>query len=159
MQGKVVSIFVCPVKGHPMEEVTEVYASRETGLTGDRYGLGAGSWSRAHNITTRQISLIAAEAITAANERLPTSILPIETRRNILVEGVDLNALVDKVFSIGEVQLRGTKLCEPCERPAFLAGRNVEERQLFPIAFDNQGGLCAEVVVDGVIHSNDPVVV
>ena len=159
MPGKVVQIFICPTKGQPMEEVAEVYASRETGLKGDRYGMGEGSWSRPHNKTSRQVSLIAVEAIAAANEKLLTPILSIETRRNIVVEGVDLNALVSKEFSIGEVRLLGTKLCEPCERPAFLAGRTVEERRLFPIAFDNQGGLCAEIVVDGFMRPTDSIVV
>lgn len=157
MQGRVVTIFVAPVKGQPMQEVVQVEASKENGLAGDRYGKGQGSWSTP-GTTHRQVSLIALEAIRAANAQFSTPILPIETRRNILTQGVDLNSFIGKEFSIGEVRLRGTKLCDPCERPSLLAGRSIEERQLFPIAFCNQGGLCAEVVEGGVIRSNDLII-
>ncbi len=151
MSGSVVQIFVCPEKGQPMEEVTEVRASMEAGLEGDRYG-------SSQSTPDRQVSLIAFEAIEAANEGLPEPFLPIETRRNLITHGVDLNGLVDKEFSIGEVRLRGTRLCNPCERPALLAGRGVEERKLFPVVFDNRGGLRAEVVVAGLIRVGNSIV-
>ena len=35
-------------------------------------------------------------------------------RRNILVEGLDLNALVGKRFRIGEVEFGGSEECSPC---------------------------------------------
>lgn len=160
MQGRVTQIFICPVKGQPMQEATEVWANRETGLAGDRYGIGQGSWSTP-GTTHRQVSLIAREAITVANSELPDpfiSFLPIETRRNILTHGVDLNSLVGKEFSIGQARLRGTKLCDPCERPPTLLGRGRDERQLFAVVFANRGGLCAEVVADGLIRGGDSIV-
>lgn len=157
MQGGVIQIFICPVKGQPMEEVIEVYASRKNGLSGDRYGMGQGSWSTWGKVH-RQVSLIACEAIEAANRELLRPYLAIETRRNILTYGVDLNSFVGKEFSIGQARLRGTKLCDPCERPAFLAGRSVGERKLFSIAFYDRGGLCAEVIADGFIRISDLII-
>lgn len=157
MAGRVIQIFICPVKGQPMEEVIEVFASRKMGLSGDRYGMGQGSWSTWGKIH-RQVSLIACEAIQAANKELLRPYMAIETRRNIATCGVDVNSLVGKEFSIGQARLRGTKLCDPCERPAFLAGRRSDERTLFPIAFYYRGGLCAEVIGDGFIRISDLII-
>lgn len=42
------------------------------------------------------------------------------TRRNIVTEGVDLNALVGKRFRIGDALLEGIEPCDPC---ANLGGR------------------------------------
>ena len=158
MSGKVIQIFVCPTKGRPMEEVTEVRASREAGLEGDRYGLGKGAWSTPDNITSRHVSLIAHEAIEKANREFSEPFLPSETRRNIVTSGVDLNSLVDKEFSIGQTRLRGTELCDPCTRPAILAGKGSAVGKVFAAAFDNQGGLYAEVITDGLIRVGDSIV-
>lgn len=140
-----------------MQEVIEVFASREFGLAGDRYGMGLGSWSTPGR-THRQVSLIEMEAIIAASIGLAHPFLPIDTRRNIITLGIDLNALVGKEFSFGSARLRGTKLCDPCDRPAILAGRRGDDRKLFAKVFENRGGLCAEVIGDGLIRIGNPIV-
>lgn len=157
MSGGVIQIFICPVKGQPMREVIEVFASREFGLAGDRYGAGSGSWSTP-GTTHRQVSLMELEAIIAGSIGLANPFLPVETRRNIITMGIDLNALVGKEFSFGAARLRGTKLCDPCDRPAILVGRKRDERKLFAKVFENRGGLCAEVIGDGLIRIGDPIV-
>lgn len=155
--GSVVRIFTCPMKGSAMIEVLEVLALKETGLWGDRYGIGQGSWSTP-DTTHRQVSLIALEAIDVANEAFSEPFLAGDTRRNIVTKDVDLNSLVGKEFSIGEARLEGTKLCDPCERPLFLVGRSVEDRRLFPVALENQGGICARVIKDGLIQRGDSII-
>lgn len=157
MSGGIVQIFICPVKGQPMQEVTEIFASREFGLAGDRYGMGRGSWSTPGR-THHHISLIEMEAIIAASIGLMNPFFPIETRRNIITLGIDLNALVGKEFSFGGARLRGTKPCDPCDLPAILAGRKENDRKLFPMVFENRGGLCAEVIEDGLIRIGDMIV-
>lgn len=157
MSGGIIQIFICFVKGRPMKEMTEVFASRKFGLAGDRYGMGLGSWSTPGTMH-RQVSFIEMEAIIAASIGLANPFLPIETRRNIITMGIDLNALVGKEFSFGNARLRGTKLCDPCDRPAILAGRRGDDRKLFAKVFENRGGLCAEVLVDGLIRIGDPIV-
>lgn len=126
MAGGIVQIFICPMEGQPMKEVTEIFASREFGLAGDRYGMGRGSWLTPGR-THRQVSFMELEAIIAASIGLANPFLPVETRRNIITFGVDVNNLVGKEFSFGSARLRGTKLCDPCDRPAVLAGRKGDE--------------------------------
>lgn len=153
MGGRVIAIFIAPTKGAPMREVQEVRAGTAFGLEGDRYGEGKGSWSTP-GTTHRQVSLIAVEAIEAANRGLAHPFGFNETRRNIVTHGIDPNAMVGREFRVGTVRLRGTKLCNPCNRPAILAGKKGFEQ-----AFDGTGGLCAEVIGDGTIRCGDAVFV
>jgi MOSC domain-containing protein YiiM len=72
-----------------------------------------------------------------------------ETRRNIATTGVPLNHLVDREFSVGEVRLRGTRLCEPCKylegltRPGVMGG------------LVHRGGVRAQILNEGVIRVGD----
>lgn len=151
--ARLIAIFTAPEKGAPMQPVLRIMASREFGLAGDRYGRGEGSWSTPGK-THRQVSLIELEAMS-----LIPNFRPDETRRNLLTAGLDLNSLVGKRFRFarwGGAVLLGTKLCDPCQRPAILAGKPDED---FAGALQNRGGLCAEVVEDGEICAGDDIVV
>lgn len=154
-EGKVLQIFICSLKGEPMHEVTEVLAMKGYGLEGDRYATGQGAYPTGRN----HVTLIAAEVITAANEKLLEPFSPGETRRSIVTQGVDLNSLVDKVFMVGQAWFLGVKLCAPCTRPAMVAGRGSHEGQFFKDAFENQGGLNAEVFGSGVIRTGDRILI
>jgi MOSC domain-containing protein YiiM len=145
MKAKNLHIFICEDKGGPMVSVDYVEALTGLGLAGDRYALGKGSYSK-NNPIKRQVTFIANEAIEESNKLLTVPFLPEETRRNIVTEGVDLNSLVGKTFKIGRVIFKGTELCDPCKRPSALAGK-----ENFKEAFDNRGGLRAEVLSGGMI--------
>jgi MOSC domain-containing protein YiiM len=76
-----------------------------------------------------------------------------ETRRNIALAGItasELNALVGQRFQLGSIQLLGTELCTPCERPAQLLGR-----PSFMEAFEGRGGIRAEVLNSGALAVGD----
>jgi MOSC domain-containing protein YiiM len=62
-------------------------------------------------------------------------------RRNLVTRGVDLNALVGKRFYVGECELAGIELCEPC---AIWAKNIHKEVVRF---FVHRGGLNARIVV------------
>jgi MOSC domain-containing protein YiiM len=144
--GKILSIYTCPDKGQDMCEVQQVQAVTQVGLMGDRYALGRGAWSNSKKVTIRQVSLIATEAITEANKLLLVPFLPQETRRNLLTEGIELNGLVGKCFQVGGVAMRGVELCDPCTRPSMLS-----KKPDFESAFQQRGGLRAEILSDGII--------
>ena len=72
-------------------------------------------------------------------------------RRNLVTEGVDLNALVGREFRIGAVMLRGIRLCEPC---AYLAKISFPETLRGLV---HKGGLRAQIVSAGTIRVGDPV--
>src|SRR5215510_1592306 len=103
--GRVVALFISPGAGERMQPRATVRALTGLGLEGDRYALGRGSFSRAPDQIARQVSLIGREAMEAANEELSRRGLapfaPGETRRNIVVEGVDVYSLLTREFRIG----------------------------------------------------------
>src|SRR5690349_904134 len=99
---KVVAIYICPEAGQSMQMVGKARVIKDCGIEGDRYATGQGAWNRGSQ-GKRQISLISIEGIQQANKGLARIFLPIETRRNILTEGIDLSTLIGQEFSIGEV--------------------------------------------------------
>ena len=75
-----------------------------------------------------------------------------ETRRNVVMRGLDLNVLVGQRFSVGEVVCVGQRLCEPCAHLELLATPGILRSLV------HRGGLRADVVGDGTIRVGDRVV-
>src|SRR5581483_7520262 len=116
-------------------------------LEGDRYATRTGSYSASPRKVVRHLSLIARDAIDAANRDLSAPFDARETRRNIVVEGISaeqMNALVGRTFRLGEALLRGVEKCDPCDRPS-----NLTRKPGFRAAFAERGGLRAEIVEGG----------
>ena len=91
-----------------------VEAVAEQGLAGDRYGAGIGAAQfKGRRKPENEVTLIAREAIEAANDEFNLTIAHLDTRRNLLTEGVPLNDLVTKTFRVGPCSC-GMELCEPC---------------------------------------------
>ena len=149
--GVVRSIYVSPDAGEPMEFVDSVELIEGIGIEDDRYGMGRGVFSKSKP-KIRHLSLIASEAIDAANHGRAIPFTEADTRRNIVTAGIDLNQLVDVQFRIGDIALRGVELCHPCQRPGILVGKPD-----FRDAFQNGGGLRAEVLSSGVIVIGDSI--
>ena len=152
--ASVVGLFVSPAIGQPMQTRMSVQALAGRGLEGDRYELGQGSFSNLPRRGARHVSLIAREAMEASNEELVRRGLipfePKETRRNIVVEGIDVYALLGHEFRIGAVRLRGSEPTLPCRIPSAVAGKTG-----FAEAYHNRGGIRAEVLSDGIISVGD----
>ena len=109
MAGHVEAIFVAAERGELPAPVDRVRAHAGRGLEGNRY-----FWDGGDAPAGCAVTLIAAEALAAVAEDGNVSIEPAATRRNILTRGIDVNELVGKRFSIGDVECEGVELCEPC---------------------------------------------
>jgi MOSC domain-containing protein YiiM len=120
--------------------VEEVTAVAGKWLEGDRHFHAEGARSG------QAVTLVAAEVVE------DVGLKPGETRRQITVRDVDVNALVGKRFRVGEVECFGVELCEPC--------RHLEEMTRPGIIKDlaHRAGINADIVVGGVIRVGDPVV-
>jgi MOSC domain-containing protein YiiM len=118
------------------------------GIEGDRYFCQSGM-GNVPSKPGRELTLIEIEAIEAIRQEDGIQISPDQTRRNIVTRGVSLNELVGQVFRIGDIQLRGIRLCEPCN---YLANRT-DPRILHSMT--HRGGLRAEIISDGTIYLND----
>lgn len=76
-----------------------------------------------------------------------TECSPSALRRNVVVEGLDLNALVGKRFEIQGIAFEGTEECKPCYWM---------DRALVPgaeAALQGRGGLRARILTDGFLRT------
>jgi MOSC domain-containing protein YiiM len=150
MAGRLVAIYTTERGGEPMVSHDAIGAIAGAGLAGDRYATKNGQFS-AREGTGREVTLIAREAIAAANEQ-GVEIGEHETRRNLVTEGVDLDSLVGKTFSVGGAVLIGVRDCPPC---MYLEGLT---RPGVRAALEGGGGLRADVLRDGTIRVGDEVI-
>jgi MOSC domain-containing protein YiiM len=148
--GRVAAIFIGPEAEGPMKPVDEVRAIAGRGLEGDRYFIGSGTYSDKPS-PGREVTLFESEAIDAVNAETDIPLDGSETRRNIMTREIALNHLVGKEFRVGEVRLRGIKLCEPCKHLEAVTGKKIE----LPLL--HRGGLRAQVVSDGVVRVGDTI--
>ena len=120
------------------------------GLEGDRYFNQVGTYSDRPG-PGRELTLVEFEAIEALESDLQIKLQPKDIRRNIVTKGVALNHLVGRTFKVGDVSLRGIRLCEPCSYLESLTVQGVEKGLL------HRGGLRAQILNDGKIGASDRV--
>src|SRR5437868_2245322 len=143
--ARVVQILISPTPAHPMESVVSARAIPGKGLEGDRYFDGVGTFSPKPHKPDYEITLIEKEQVDAFAKESGLPFSAHEARRNIVTEGVDLNALAGRQFLLGEVLIQGIRLCEPCNYlakgtfPEVLAG------------LVHKGGLRAQILSEGII--------
>jgi MOSC domain-containing protein YiiM len=149
--GEVVSIHIAIKAEASMRSVDAVRTIPGKGLEGDRYFSTSGTYSNQPG-SGREITLIESEAIEAMARDNDVRIEAGDARRNVVTRGVPLNHLVGHDFSIGEVRLRGVRLCEPCAHLEGLTRRGVLGGLV------HRGGLRAEILTEGTIRAGDAVV-
>jgi MOSC domain-containing protein YiiM len=151
-RGVVVEILVASSPVAPMETRPRVSAVAGRGLEGDRYFEGTGTFSPHPQRPDFEVTLVQREHLEAFARASGLAFTAREARRNLVTEGVDLNALAGREFLVGAVRLRGILWCEPCQ---YLAKQTAPEvlRGLV-----HKGGLRAQIVVGGEIRVGDPVV-
>jgi hypothetical protein len=142
--GVIAAIHIGPERQQPMVAVPEVRAIAGAGLEGDRYSRVQGTFRK--KLPSNHVTLIETEALEAAARDYGFEIAAQESRRNLLTCGMALNHLVGREFRIGEVRLRGLKLCEPCSHLQKLTGKQVLK------ALRHRGGLRAEILSGGLIQ-------
>jgi len=148
--GKVASIHISPEAEGAMRFVRTVRAVPGRGLEGDRYFRAVGTYSDRPG-TGREVTLIELEAIEAMARDNDVRIAPGDARRNVVTRGVALNHLVGREFRVGDVRLRGVRLCEPCSHLESLTRRGVLDGLV------HRGGLRAQILTEGDIHVGDPI--
>lgn len=133
-----------------MQPVPSVTAVAGRGLDGDRYFNATGTYSKKSG-AHREVTLIEIEAIEGLERDYGVKLDPQNSRRNIVTRGVPLNHLVGQEFHVGEVLLRGIRLCEPCAHLAELA-----QAKVLP-GLVHRGGLRAQILTGGTIRTGDDV--
>jgi MOSC domain-containing protein YiiM len=102
--------------------------------------------------SARQVTLISEEFIgQIAHFTGHGHIDPGVLRRNLVVRGINLNALRHQRFQIGDALFEATALCHPCSRMETALGKGGVAAML------GHGGLCARILKTGVIRVGDQV--
>jgi len=141
--GKLQWIGIRPERKAPMNELNSVEAIAGRGLVGDRYSSKNGR---------RQVTLIQGEHLIAIASLLGKDhVAPALLRRNLVVTGINLIALKDKQFRVGDALLEYTGLCHPCSAMEATFGAGGYN------AVRGHGGITARVIESGSIVLGDSV--
>ena len=139
--GTVTWIGIRPERKSPLVSVSPVEIT-SNGLAGDHRNRPG---KRA--VTLIQAEHLPAIASLAGLEALDPALL----RRNIVVSGINLLALQERTFQLGEAVLEGAGPCVPCERMEQTLGPGGYN------AMNGHGGICARVVAGGIVRVGDTV--
>lgn len=141
--GRVKWIGLRPARRGPINVVNQV-AANDHGLEDDFF--------QGPSDASRQVTLIQEEHLAAVASILGRDFVSPELlRRNIVVAGINLQALKESEFQIGDAILYATGNCAPC---------SLMEENLGPGGYNamrGHGGITARVVRAGTIHLNDEV--
>ena len=144
--GKVLEIGISENKSNKIVNVHEVEVIKGKGLVGEKH-------FKENNKKRIQITLIEIENINHYNKITGTMSPAINFLRNIVTEGVRLNALIGKEFFIGNVKVKAHDLCRPCKYlQEFLQQKNTVKELLYT------GGLRCEILSSGKIFINDQII-
>jgi MOSC domain-containing protein YiiM len=147
--GTVESIYIASAAQGRPQSVGQATAIPGAGLEGDRYALKLGTFYKPK--PDYELTLIEAEAIEALRRDYQVELAAGDARRNIVTRNVPLNHLVGKEFAIGDVRIRGIRLCEPCDHLENVTGKRVMKGLL------HRGGLRAQILTQGTIRVGDAV--
>ncbi len=140
--GSLQWIGVRPERKAPLLALPEVEAIAGQGLAGDHY--------KGKSTSTRQVTLIQWEHLAVVASFLHRDAVdPAQVRRNLVVKGVNLMALKDHSFYIGDVLLEMTGPCHPCSRMEEILGPGGYN------AMRGHGGITARILQGGVIRLGD----
>lgn len=151
LHGTVQAVAVAAAAEAPMQLVEVARLRSATGILGDRYADRAGTFGpRTGTRPGYDLTLIAAEAL-AGRTTTGTGVGFLQTRRNVLTRGVDVNQLVGRTFLIGDVLCAGRRLCEPCAHLERVSGPGL----LRPLI--HRSGLRVDVLSDGDIRAGSAI--
>jgi MOSC domain-containing protein YiiM len=126
---------------HDAIDVAKVKCRAGWGLEGDRfYGYRPGYKG--------QVTFFAWETFLAMRKEFAVPKLrPSAFRRNVIVEGIDLNALIDRRFALGGIEFEGTAEARPCHWMNSAVAPGAEDSLM------GRGGLRAKVLTDGELFA------
>jgi MOSC domain-containing protein YiiM len=145
-QGQLLAIYVHGPKGEDLRRVETADVDVGRGIQGDRYCRREGAGN-----PDQEITLVEMEAVEALARECDIALDPVKVRRNLLTRAVPLNHLVGREFQVGNIVLRGLRLCEPCDHLESLTVKGIKD------GLRHRGGLRAQVVVGGELRSGDSI--
>ncbi|PHS27445.1 MAG: sulfurase [Methylophaga sp.] len=150
MTGKILKILLAENAGDVLVAYPSAKLEAGKGIVGDRYYSAQGTFSeKLKGSPASEVTLIDQQHIDTFNSTTGLNYSNADFRRNIVTDNIDLNALVDKEFRIGNTRLKGIILCEPCAYLAKILGQEVM------IHMTHKAGLRAQIISSGTIYLAD----
>ena len=143
--AEVLKIGITANNNQPIREVNSIEVVANKGIVGDRH-------FHEFNDPYNQLSLIESENIDEYNKRFNLNISYVDFRRNIVTKGIQLNDLIGKKLSVGNVKLEVIDLCRPCRHlTEMLNQKNVLKE------FLRKGGLRCRILSSSSINVGDKI--
>jgi MOSC domain-containing protein YiiM len=130
-----------PAGAHPITEAAECRCVAGRGIEGDRFFDHKDNYKGQITFISWEVF----EALRAAVGRPDCP--PSAMRRNVLIEGVDLNALIGRDFELQGIRFTGIEECRPCAWMNKAVGPGAEE------FLKGRGGLRARILTDGILRA------
>ena len=134
-----------------MESRERVRAVPGKGLEGDRYFHGMGTFSPQPQKPDFELTFVELENVETFAAESGLAFTAADARRNVVTKGIRLNELVGQEFQVGEIRIRGLRLCEPCSHLAKTSFPEVLKGLV------HKGGLRAQILSAGEIRVGDKV--
>lgn len=150
MTGKVIHILIAESSNSPMIGHRMATLNAGKGIVGDRYYSDPLEKHQSHNREPDiEVTLIEQEHIDRFNQLTQLNYTGYDFRRNIVTKDIRLNDLVKKNFYIGNVHLKGIRLCEPCAYLSKQLGPEIMQHMV------HKAGLRARILSSGKIFVDD----
>ena len=128
-----------------IEKVNNAEVVAGKGIKGDRN-------YHDNNEARKQITLIESESIDYYNQKFNTNFSYLDLRRNLITKNIQLNELVGKKLSIGQIDIQVHDLCRPCNYLQEILGKDNIIKE-----FLRRGGLRCEILISGNIKVGDEI--
>ena len=141
--SKIIEIGIAKESNKEIEKVKFIDVVAGKGIKDDRY----------YNDVTeerKQLTLIESENIDYYNKVFNTNFKYLEFRRNLVTQNIQLNDLIGKTLSIGEIKIKAHDLCRPCKNLQEKLGKDNIIKE-----FLRRGGLRCEILNSGNIKIGD----
>ncbi len=137
-------IGIRPARNIEMEVREQAYLEPGKGITEDRF--------KGKLNSKRQVTIIQKEHLAVIAGLLHVNLISATLlRRNLVFSGINVLALKDQYFCVGDVILKGTGLCHPCSKMEKVFGSGGYN------AIRGHGGITAKVITSGHIYLFDEV--
>ena len=135
-----------------MQSVTSVTAITGGGLSGDRYLSNLGFWK---SVDSCEVTMISQEELDLAGKRARVEVRQQLAagghRRNFVVSDLDITALTEAEFSIGDAVFRFHKSRPPCAYLDRISGKGMYN------SLRRHSGICVKVVTGGSVSIGDTI--
>ena len=143
--SEVLKLGITSKNNQSIDEVDSIAVIANKGIIGDRH-------FKEFNDPYNQLSLIESENIDYFNIKYGLNIPYIDFRRNVITKGIQLNNLIGKKLTVGNVELEVVDLCRPCRHlTEILKQDNILKE------FLRRGGLRCQILSSSNIKIGDEI--